>query len=1036
MRIAHISDLHIRNFKYKNEYYAAFDDLYSKLKDLSPDIVINTGDTVHSKLTVSPELFDTVAEHIREVTNIAPYWMILGNHDLNLKNPDRTDAISPIVRAISTSTNKEISLLQHGRYCFDDKFCFWHWDIRGGEDFTNHINDDYVNIGLFHGSIKGCLSDMGRPLDGEEISKFSKMDFVLMGDIHKRQSFADGRIAYPGSLIQQNYGEDATKGFLLWDITDKNKFSVDFHAITAPSRFMTIAVTQNLDLSDIDIPNSSRIRVVFDGELSPSKRAELENKITQKFSPLEIITVAQSESNTRDEPIDVDQLMGSRDSLMRDHLLDAGVSEDAHDFVIELFKSYEKDVSGEDAQSRGTIWSLKRVAWDNMMNYGNGNFVNVSKLSGLIGIFGPNTSGKSSIFDIFLESLFDKVPKDVPRNIDLVNDNKDSGTMNVEFESGGSTYTIERKIERINYGQKKSAEIKQWGKTSLDFSKQNVSLNGDGRTETEREIRKIIGSFEDFTLTSMLTQNPIFGLPGGGDIVNCKETDRRKILFKFLDLDLYERINSLAKDGLKELVGKLKGLDCASLEMQSKLLIAEMEESSSKILFLRQEISILETELIDVRKCLETADIKNVVSLVRSCNETKREVISYETAVNNTSSEISACETLVLSRKNNLAMLLLKKPVLPAMPLDVLIERAANISLRKQSLAVTLSSTEIELARGIKSLKTLDGIPCEGKFPNCKFISEAVDFTVKRKEIENAIASFYSEIDVYNGELLEIGQYEVVHKDIAEWEKEKTKLELEISKYEVSLSSLNLEKDREDGMLRRLKDELSLIEENLRLASADEVRLLREKEKSLVMNIANKLSNADDLLKSVGAIESKIATIAENISSFEGIQEKTKACEFLVDMTGKGGLPYRILTMVLPAINLEISKILSGIVKFNVYFENDSDDQNISLYIRYGDYKSRPLGLGSGSEKFIASLAIRAALLTVSSLPKTDILIIDEGFGKLDPEHLESMQKMLEYLKGVFKAVFIVSHVDSMRDIVDYSIDISSHDGYAHVEAG
>jgi DNA repair exonuclease SbcCD ATPase subunit len=165
------------------------------------------------------------------------------------------------------------------------------------------------------------------------------------------------------------------------------------------------------------------------------------------------------------------------------------------------------------------------------------------------------------------------------------------------------------------------------------------------------------------------------------------------------------------------------------------------------------------------------------------------------------------------------------------------------------------------------------------------------------------------------------------------------------------------------------------------------------------------------------------------------MKQRVAVYERLADMTGKNGLPYRILTLVLPIINDEISKILTGVVKFNVFFEDDPEEQTVSLFIRYGDYKSRPLSLGSGAEKFIASLAIRVALLSVSSLPKTDMLIIDEGFGKLDPEHLEALQRMFEYLKEAFGTVFIVSHVDSMRDIVDHSLEITSLDGYAHVEA-
>jgi len=143
------------------------------------------------------------------------------------------------------------------------------------------------------------------------------------------------------------------------------------------------------------------------------------------------------------------------------------------------------------------------------------------------------------------------------------------------------------------------------------------------------------------------------------------------------------------------------------------------------------------------------------------------------------------------------------------------------------------------------------------------------------------------------------------------------------------------------------------------------------------------------------------------------------------------------LTQKLPVINEEINKILSTACEFGVYIEYDKEDQSIRMYIQYGQYKSRLLELGSGAEKFLASVAIRSALLSISNLPRSNMFIIDEGFGKLDPSNLEAIQRIFDYLKSVFDHVIVISHSDIMKDMVDNVIDITADDeGYAHVEIG
>ena len=99
MRIAHISATHIRNLKYHYEYKQAFTDLYNKLRDQKPDIIVHTGDIAHTKTQLSPENFELTSEFLASMADIAPLYVILGNHDGNLKNIERQDALTPIVEA-------------------------------------------------------------------------------------------------------------------------------------------------------------------------------------------------------------------------------------------------------------------------------------------------------------------------------------------------------------------------------------------------------------------------------------------------------------------------------------------------------------------------------------------------------------------------------------------------------------------------------------------------------------------------------------------------------------------------------------------------------------------------------------------------------------------------------------------------------------------------------------------------------------------------------------------------------------------------
>ena len=85
-------------------------------------------------------------------------------------------------------------------------------------------------------------------------------------------------------------------------------------------------------------------------------------------------------------------------------------------------------------------------------------------------------------------------------------------------------------------------------------------------------------------------------------------------------------------------------------------------------------------------------------------------------------------------------------------------------------------------------------------------------------------------------------------------------------------------------------------------------------------------------------------------------------------------------------------------------------------------------------ERFILSLTFRSSLGEITSLPKTNFLAIDEGFGVLDAENILQMGKMLQYLKSQYDHIICISHIDSMRDMVDKHMKIEKVNGYSQIK--
>jgi len=231
-RIIHFSDLHIRMFKDHDLYRDVLSEAFIQWRDLSPDRIVFTGDLVHNKNQMTPELFKMIEWVLSNCTKIAKTVIIPGNHDFLNNNIERLDALSPVIELMKDDRleyYKDMGI-------YEDENVSWCVYSQYQGNVPPDINEAKgYKIGLFHGPIQGLSTDLGYSF-GEEaynVMKFSGLDVVLCGDIHKRSEFSipNGKKGYMiGSTIQVDSGESVGRhGYGLYSISEDSYRYFDLH---------------------------------------------------------------------------------------------------------------------------------------------------------------------------------------------------------------------------------------------------------------------------------------------------------------------------------------------------------------------------------------------------------------------------------------------------------------------------------------------------------------------------------------------------------------------------------------------------------------------------------------------------------------------------------------------------------------------------------------------------------------------------------------------------------------------------------------
>jgi DNA repair exonuclease SbcCD ATPase subunit len=1033
-KCAHISDVHWRGLKRHDEYKKIFADLFNKLYEIKPNIIFIGGDIVHTKTQgISPEVIEMLHWWFESLASIAPTHVILGNHDGLILNKNRQDAITPIVQAL----NNENVFLYKKSGVYNTGIEGFNWCVYSCFDEENWVNvkpvKNQINIGCFHGAVWGSKTDVDWELEGEvSRSFFDECDFTFLGDIHKFQYLdEEKRIAYPGSTIQQNYGEDIKKGFLLWEINNKFDYNSTFISIENPHPFVTIpwksSVKDTIPFIS-KIKKRARFRIKSSEQISQIEIQLLHHYLKEEKLAHEIVYQIDTKDELKNNAdLNSSKVVNINNSLAREVLFEDFFGENIDKGQIskieELYKKSLSEIIQQDYSIKSKMWKVNSLKFDNTFSYCNDNVINFDNLEGVVGLFGNNRSGKSSIPGTLMYCLFNSSDRGSLKNKDIVNIRKGSCKATVKITCGTKKYTVERVTKKSS---NKKGEVSSTTNLSLMEDSQQLDQSEEQRRETEKTIRDIIGNADDFLYTTFAAQGEM------NTFVKEKSSARKTVLSKFLNLNIYEEIYKSSREEYIVLKNKLKSIKEKDWDKEISNCFCEIKTNKIKKEEKENYLSKLRDNEVNLKILLNENKNKQVLYKgynFESANE-ENKFLTNKLNINNVQLEKFSNELIEI--KDNISKINKFKSLYSLTDLENDKNKLDVFTNKLKDFKRSKIFLQEEEKRNNRSLKILDEVPCDERYSSCKFIKGAHESKKDKKKIENEINEILSSIRDINVVLSSLKEKNVESK-IKKYNDvllKEVKYKMKRSNLDKDIENVNLIKTEYLEKQEKLKEVLQFLEKNADKNlkdNKDEIKLeiIKNDEK-----ISDSIFETKNIDREIFTLDHKIEELKKEKEEYYNIIEKWKTFDLFSFSCSKKGIPTMLIRNSLPKINNEINKILTGVTTFKIFLEEEGN--NLQVYIDYGDSK-RIIECASGMEKMMTSIAIRVALINISFLPKSDLFIIDEGFGSLDDTNIESCSRLLQSLKKYFKTILVISHVDSIKDIVDKNIVINKKGSDSYV---
>jgi len=559
---------------------------------------------------------------------------------------------------------------------------------------------------------------------------------------------------------------------------------------------------------------------------------------------------------------------------------------------------------------------------------------------------------------------------------------------------------------------------------------------GETRTDTDKIIRRLIGNFDDLIVSSISPQGRIAYFLESG----LEDTFRLELLSRFLGLNVfkiqYDIANRTSNDD-EVLLKQYKQIDYATItknyrdeidklseslvdfEEDKIYLSGELEQFSIQVATLKAMIQ----EVVDDTKTSEydRSKLDKLIVQLRTQRNAEEKLWKDET------DRVAKFQVGNLHVARDYAshhLLTWTKMSKDIQKIDADI-RVAQMSLKKdRSRVVTLSkqpwSDETEICH------------------TCAFYQEADQLRKEIEEIESNVSRLQATRANLEKNSIPFSNSELELKKIEDQIDELNKLEHSVKLRKTTFEKQDLQIDKIQGILQEQDREAQKIDalKQIKESNAEVNRMVvsKEVEKQTATKQFNLVEyNVSAHTRRITELEEKVRQSEESLVKLAGLEQSVADYRYYLKCMHREGIPYTIISSYIDIINDEIQKIVGDYIPFGINFNFDNEKRSIAINLMYENGTTNPIELGSGMEKMIAAIAIRAALVSISNIPRCSLFIIDESFGQLDRENIATVDKLLDHLKTMFENVLLISHVPDVQDFVDQTITIDTSSGYSKI---
>jgi DNA repair exonuclease SbcCD ATPase subunit len=633
-------------------------------------------------------------------------------------------------------------------------------------------------------------------------------------------------------------------------------------------------------------------------------------------------------------------------------------------------------------------WYIKNIEFSNFLSYGENQKLDFEKCNGITVVESdpPNFGGKTVLTVDLLMFLFFNTTTKTQKAEEIFNRFTDKNKVSVKGEIliDGEEYVIVRNIER------KKAKSGEWNvKTELDFFKkladgQLLNFTGEQRRETEEFIKNSIGNMDDFLMTILTTASNL------EDLLEAKPTARGQVLSRFLGLEFLKKKEEYGKEIYSEFSKSM-----LSNVYNTETLKQDIIEHNQNIETLQEEINVATENIKDVDKRLQKGQEYKEDLIKKKFSDLDQELINLNPVRLN-----SEIQELDLKGKSIQKQITEVKVIEPKDFYHEDKHDEIKEEMKRVNGELVLAQNKVEEIEELIK-KFGDGIQCE----HCGI--KLMEAALTKKKIDE-LGDWEKKVDKLSKEWKTLDSreksYTQLKKDFDEYEKNKLIKE----KLEVSLESNQIKLDQLKNKLQRYEEVQEKIKKNneidsqLLKASARIDDLISEKRGYERIQI----SNQENIKNHKQYVTKKQDIIEQIVVEFE----REKIYKIYLEVFGKNGISKSIMKTMMPLINSELQRLLQDSCYFNLEIRINEKNEVEFIMIDNSTGVEKLMVSGSGYERTIAAMALRAVLSKVCSLPKPNVLVFDEVFGKISNENLDMVGEFFRKMKDYFEKIFVITH--------------------------